>query len=114
VVFPEFESCCSQNKVFGDKIVLDLNFPKTIKDRQSDRTPLAVRPPTPGCAGSVKNRSSTGSKLKNLRRVLREWHKQNPNLASSIANTKELILMIDTFEEFRDLSLEWNFRDVLK
>jgi hypothetical protein len=114
VVFLELESCCSRNKVFGDKIELNLNFPKTIKDRRSDHTTLAVRPPAPGSAGSVKNRSSTGAKLKNLRRVLREWHKQNPNLASSIANTKELILMIDTFEEFRDPSLEWNFRDVVK
>jgi hypothetical protein len=59
VVFPELESCCSQNKRFGDKIRLDLNFPETIRERQSGRTPLTVRPPAAGCPGSVKNRSST-------------------------------------------------------
>jgi uncharacterized coiled-coil DUF342 family protein len=47
-----------------------------------------------------------GAKLKNLRRVLTEWHKKISNLSSTIAHTKELILLIDTFEEFRDLSLE--------
>jgi hypothetical protein len=41
-----------------------------------------------------------GAKFKNLRRVLRHWHKQISNLASTIAYSKELILLIDKFEEF--------------
>jgi hypothetical protein len=41
-----------------------------------------------------------GAKFKNLRRVLRHWHKQISNLASTIAHSKELILLIDKFEEF--------------
>jgi uncharacterized coiled-coil DUF342 family protein len=47
-----------------------------------------------------------GAKLKKLRRVLTEWHKKISNLSSTIAHTKQLILLIDTFEGFRDLSLE--------
>jgi hypothetical protein len=56
-----------------------------------------------------------GAKFKTLRRVLRERHKQISNLPSTIASNKELILVVDTLEEFQDLYLkEWNFRDMLK
>jgi hypothetical protein len=59
--------------------------------------------------------NNLGAKLKNLRRVLSEWHKQISNLASTIANSKELILLVDILEKFHDLSLEeWNFRIILK
>jgi hypothetical protein len=55
------------------------------------------------------------AKFKNLRRVLKEWHKKISNLASSIANVKDLISHMDMLEEFRDLSLyEWDFREILK
>lgn len=55
------------------------------------------------------------AKFKNLRRVLREWQKQLSNLAAIIANTKSCLLLLDTLEEFRDLSLEeWNFRKIIQ
>lgn len=51
------------------------------------------------------------AKFKILRKMLREWKSKVSNLAATISNTKAIILMLDTLEEFRDLSLqEWNFR----
>jgi hypothetical protein len=48
-----------KNKGLRDKIRLDLYFSENIRDKRSDSMPLAVRPPAPDCAGSVKNQSST-------------------------------------------------------
>jgi hypothetical protein len=51
------------------------------------------------------------TKFKNLRRVLRCWYAQISNLDTTIQNNKMVLSFLDTFEEFRDLSLkEWNFR----
>jgi exonuclease III len=51
------------------------------------------------------------SKFKNLRRVLKAWKNQLPNLSKTIQNCKDFILLLDNLEEHRDLSLEeWNFR----
>lgn len=38
------------------------------------------------------------NKLKNLIRVLREWSKQLSNLAATISNTKEIIMLLDILE----------------
>jgi mannosylglycoprotein endo-beta-mannosidase len=51
------------------------------------------------------------SKFKNLRRELKSWRSQLPNLAVAIKNIKSVLHFLDTLEVFRDLSLlEWNFR----
>lgn len=56
-----------------------------------------------------------GAKLKKLRRVLRAWQHSLSNLKTVILDTKLIILLFDTFEEARDLSLEeWNFRKILQ
>lgn len=55
-----------------------------------------------------------GSKFKNLRRVLKAWKNQLPNLAKGIQNCKEVILFLDNLEEIRDLAVhEWNFRTLV-
>ena len=39
---------------------------------------------------------------------------QLPSLASTIQSTKDIILLLDSFEEIRDLTVEeWNFRNIL-
>jgi hypothetical protein len=54
------------------------------------------------------------AKFKNLRKALKAWKSQLPNLAATIQNTKDTILLLDTIEEHRDLTLEeWNFRGIL-
>jgi hypothetical protein len=54
------------------------------------------------------------SKFKILRRILKAWKNQLPNLVKTIQNCKEVILFLDTLEENRDLSLEeWNFRSLV-
>lgn len=55
------------------------------------------------------------SKLKNSRKVVREWRKNLPGLANTIANSKQILMLMDTLEESRDLSLqEWNFRQIIQ
>jgi hypothetical protein len=55
------------------------------------------------------------AKFKNLRRVLRAWHSQLSNLAATITNNKNVLMLLDTLEEFKDLSLEeWNFRAIVQ
>jgi hypothetical protein len=54
------------------------------------------------------------AKFKKLGRILREWKSQLPSLAKTIHNCKEVILLLDTLEESRDLTLEeWNFRSIV-
>jgi len=54
------------------------------------------------------------AKFKNLRRVLKAWKAQLPNLASAIQNFKDLIQFLDVLVENRDLTLqEWNFRNAI-
>jgi hypothetical protein len=49
-----------------------------------------------------------------LRRILRQWHAQISNLATTIQNNKVILPFLDTLEEFRDLALEkWNFRKIV-
>lgn len=51
------------------------------------------------------------AKFKNLRRILKAWNANLPNLASAIQNSKNTIKLLDIMEEFRDLTVdEWNFR----
>jgi hypothetical protein len=55
------------------------------------------------------------AKFKNLRRVLRAWRSQLLNLATTITNNKNVLMLLNTLEEFRDLSLEeWNFRAIVQ
>jgi hypothetical protein len=55
------------------------------------------------------------AKFKNLRRVLRCWHAQISNLATTIKNNKMVLGFLDTMEEHRDLSLEeWNSRQIVQ
>jgi hypothetical protein len=55
-----------------------------------------------------------GAKFKMLRRILRQWHAQISNLATTIQNNKVILPFLDTLEEFRDLALEkWNFRKIV-
>lgn len=54
------------------------------------------------------------ARFKSLRRVLKDWQKQLPNMASTIQTCKDLILFLDVLEEDRDLSThEWNLRHSL-
>jgi hypothetical protein len=46
-----------------------------------------------------------GAKFKNLRRVLRWWHKQLSNLAATIKNNKVILFFLYNMEEYRDLSV---------
>jgi hypothetical protein len=56
-----------------------------------------------------------GAKFKNLRRVVKCWHSKLSNLAAVITNTKLVIFLLDSLEEFRDLSVEeWNFRQFVQ
>jgi hypothetical protein len=56
-----------------------------------------------------------GAKLKNLRRVLKCWQSNLPNLAATISNNKIALFLLDSMEEFRDLNLEeWNFRKLVQ
>jgi hypothetical protein len=56
-----------------------------------------------------------GSKFKNMRKFLRQWHGNLANLAKTIENNKLIILLLDSMEEFRDLTLEeWNFRKIMQ
>jgi hypothetical protein len=51
-----------------------------------------------------------GAKFKNLRRVLKYWQSTLSNLAAVITNTKLVLFLLDSMEEFQDLSVEeWNF-----
>jgi hypothetical protein len=55
------------------------------------------------------------AKFKNLRRVLRAWQSQLSSLKANIFNVKTVLILLEIFEEFRDLSLmEWNFRALLQ
>jgi hypothetical protein len=55
------------------------------------------------------------AKFKNLRRVLRLWHSQLPNMVKTIQNNKLVLLFLDILEEFRDISLqEWNFKGLVQ
>lgn len=55
------------------------------------------------------------AKLKNTRRIFKEWSKQLLGLAKTITNTKQVIAFLDTLEEARDLSLEeWNVRKIVQ
>jgi hypothetical protein len=55
-----------------------------------------------------------GAKFKMLRKVLRQWHAQISNMATTIQNNKMIVSFLDTLEEFRDLALEeWNFRKIV-
>jgi hypothetical protein len=54
-------------------------------------------------------------KFKNLRRALRDWQSSLQSLTKTIENNKMLILLLDSLEEFRDLSLEeWNARNIFQ
>ena len=54
------------------------------------------------------------TKLKNLRKCLREWQASMKNLKTVIANVRTIILFLEVLAEFRDLSLaEWNFKKLL-
>jgi hypothetical protein len=56
----------------------------------------------------------TNAKFKNLRRILKAWKVQLPNLSKMIQGCKDTILFLDVIEESRDLSLEeWNFRSII-
>jgi hypothetical protein len=56
-----------------------------------------------------------GAKFKNLRRVLKCLHSKLSNLAAMVTNTKLVIFLLDSMEEFRDLSVEvWNFRQLVQ
>jgi hypothetical protein len=55
-----------------------------------------------------------GAKFKNLRRVLRRWQSNLSNLAATLSNNKLVLFLLDSMEEFRDLTLEeWNFRNLV-
>lgn len=55
------------------------------------------------------------AKLKNIRRIFKEWSKLLPGLAKTIISTKQVISFLDILEESRDLSLqEWNFRAIVQ
>lgn len=55
------------------------------------------------------------TKLKNLRQILKVWQKSISSLTTNISNVKSIILFLDVFEDYRDLTLaEWNFREILK
>jgi prefoldin subunit 5 len=43
------------------------------------------------------------AKFKNLKKALKTWKAQLPNLASTIQNSKDLIQFLDILEEHRDL-----------
>jgi hypothetical protein len=50
-----------------------------------------------------------GQNFKNLRKILRDWHSSIQSLGKTIENNKIMILLLDSLEEFRELSLEeWN------
>src|SRR5207244_10243170 len=55
------------------------------------------------------------SKLKSLRRDLKNWSKQLSKMNEAIDNSNKAILFIDALEDLRLLSRpEWNFRLILK
>lgn len=55
------------------------------------------------------------ARLKDSRRILREWNKNLPNLSKTIMNTKQVISLLDFIKEYRDLTLqEWNFRRIIQ
>lgn len=55
------------------------------------------------------------AKLKNLRRVLKDWASQFSNLSKTRENTKLVLNLVDTIEESMDLTLEeWNLKVILK
>jgi hypothetical protein len=57
----------------------------------------------------------TGAKFKNLRRVLKCWHSKLSNLAVVITNTKLVLFLLGSMEEFRDLSVEeCDFRQLVQ
>lgn len=51
------------------------------------------------------------AKFKSLRKALKDWKAQLPNLAATIRNVKLVLNFLETVEIYRDLSIaEWNFR----
>lgn len=55
------------------------------------------------------------AKFKNLRKVLKAWHKTISNLKLLIQNVKLTLSLMLLIEEFRDLTIpEWNFKLLLK
>lgn len=55
------------------------------------------------------------AKLKNLRRILKDWQKNLSSLKVAIENVKLFLTFFIHLEEFRDLSVpEWNFRKMLE
>jgi hypothetical protein len=56
-----------------------------------------------------------GGKFKNLRMVLKCWHKQLSNLVATIRNNKVILFFIDSMEAYRDLSIEeCHFRKIVQ
>jgi len=52
------------------------------------------------------------AKFKNLRKVLRAWQQQLSGLKKILSHVKTVISLLETIEEFRDLTvLEWNFKE---
>jgi Tfp pilus assembly protein PilO len=65
-------------------------------------------------ASSLDSAKRITAKFKNLRKALKTWKAQLPNLATVIANSREIISFMDILEEMRDLTLEeWNFRRIV-
>ena len=55
------------------------------------------------------------SKFKNLRSALKTWSSKLSSLKSCIENASLTLQLIETMEEYRDLSVEeWNFRSILR
>ena len=55
------------------------------------------------------------AKLKILRKKLRDWQATKTGIHTSIANSRLILQLLESFEDFRDLSLEeWEFRNILK
>lgn len=54
------------------------------------------------------------AKFKNLRRSLKAWNKQIPNMFLVISNIKLILNFLKTIELLRNLTLpEWNFRNII-
>ena len=66
-------------------------------------------------ATSQDTAKSITAKLKLLRQKLREWQAAKRGLHTTIANCRIALQLLESFEDFRDLSVEeWNFKDILK
>jgi hypothetical protein len=54
------------------------------------------------------------TKMKNLRKGLRNWQAAKVTIKTAIANVRLLLLFLDIISDYRDLSLEeWNFYKAL-